>query len=341
MAAALVAFVLALALTPAFRAAARRWGLLDRPNARSSHQRVVPRGGGAAIVAATLLSLWLGGVGSSGRPGVVGILLGGALLALIGLWDDRHGLSPFVRLAAQLAVAAGVVFLVGGIERLPLPAPLDLPLGTAGGAAAVLWLVGVVNFFNFLDGIDGLATVQAVVTAAGVALAGWDPAATLLAAAVAGAAAGFLPYNWSPASVFLGDVGSYFLGYTLAVLPLAAPTGSRSQAVLFVTLSLWMFLADAAWTLARRARRGARWYEAHREHLYQELALRHGHSRVAAAIGLGSLTLTAGALAARRSGEPMWMWAVLALAVAVFVAQWTLARSGEPGTRGVTPTGSR
>jgi len=321
-----VAFALAVALTPAFRAAARRAGLLDRPNERSSHQRVVPRGGGGAIVAATLLSLWLGSGGWSGRPGAVGILLGGAVLALIGLWDDRHGLSPFARLAAQFAVATGVVWLVGGIDRLPLPAPLDLPLGTAGGAAAVVWLVGVVNFFNFLDGIDGLATVQAVVTAAGVVLASWDPFAVVLGASVAGAAAGFLPYNWARASIFLGDVGSYFLGYTLAALPLAAPSGARSQAVLFVALSLWLFLADAAWTLARRARRGARWYEAHREHLYQQLARGAGHSRVAAAIGLGSLALTAGALAARRSGEPAWTWAVLALALSLFAAEWALAR---------------
>jgi UDP-N-acetylmuramyl pentapeptide phosphotransferase/UDP-N-acetylglucosamine-1-phosphate transferase len=323
-----VAFALSLALTPAFRAAARRGGLVDRPNARSSHERLVPRGGGAAIVAATLLALWLGRGAWSGQPGAVGILLGAGVLASIGFWDDRRGLSPFVRLAVQVAVASGVVWLVGGIERLPLPAPLDLPLGPAAGAATVVWLVGVVNFFNFLDGIDGLATVQAVVTAAGVALAGWDPLAALLGAAVAGAAAGFLPFNWSPASVFLGDVGSYFLGYTLAALPLSAPPGSRSQAVLFVALSLWLFLADAAWTLARRARRGARWYEAHREHIYQQLALRQGHSRVAASIGLGSLALTAGALAARRSGEPLWTWAVLALAVALFGGQWALARSG-------------
>jgi Fuc2NAc and GlcNAc transferase len=321
-----VAFVLALALTPAFREAARRWGLLDRPNARSSHERVVPRGGGAAVVAATLLALWLGQGGWSARPGAVGIVLGGGALALLGLWDDRHGLSPIVRLVAQLAVATSYVWLVGGIDRLPLPPPLDLPLGAAGAPAAVLWLVGVVNFFNFLDGIDGLAALQAVVTAAGVALADWDPAAMLLAAAVAGAAAGFLPFNWSPASVFLGDVGSYFLGYTLAALPLSAPVGSRSQAVTFVALSLWLFLADAAWTLARRARSGARWYEAHREHLYQQLALRQGHARVTAAIGLGSLVLTAGALAAQRRGEPAWTWTVIALAVTFFAAERALVR---------------
>jgi UDP-N-acetylmuramyl pentapeptide phosphotransferase/UDP-N-acetylglucosamine-1-phosphate transferase len=326
--AAAVAFALALALTPAFRAAARHWGLLDRPNARSSHERVVPRGGGVAIVVAALLALWLVGGGGIGRAADFGLLVGGLLLALIGLWDDRYGLSPLVRLAAQLAVAAGVVWLVGGLDRLPLPTPLDLPLGAAGGLVAVVWLVGVVNFVNFLDGIDGIATLQVVVTAAGVSLAGWDPWAALLGATVAGAAAGFLPFNWSPASVFLGDVGSYFLGYTLAALPLAAPMASRSQAVLFVALSLWLFLADAAFTLVRRARRGARWHEAHREHLYQQLAPRQGHARVAAAIGLGSLALTAGALAARRSGEPAGAWAVLALAVGLFAAEWALVRSG-------------
>jgi UDP-N-acetylmuramyl pentapeptide phosphotransferase/UDP-N-acetylglucosamine-1-phosphate transferase len=322
-----VAFALALLLTPAFRAAARRWGLLDRPNERSSHAGVVPRGGGAAIVVATLVSVWLEPAGWTGRSGASALVAGGIALALLGLWDDRHGLSPFVRLAAQVAVATGVVWRTGGIERVPLPAPLDLPLGLAGSAAAVLWVVGVVNFFNFLDGIDGLAALQAVVTGAGVALAAWDPFAALVAASAAGAAAGFLPFNWARASVFLGDVGSYFLGYTLAALPLAAPSGSRSPAVLFVALSLWLFLADAAWTLARRARRGARWYEAHREHLYQQLAQRAGHSTVAASIGLGSLALTAGALAARRSGEPAWMWTVLALAVALFAGQWALVRS--------------
>jgi UDP-N-acetylmuramyl pentapeptide phosphotransferase/UDP-N-acetylglucosamine-1-phosphate transferase len=322
------AFALALALTPAFREAARRWGLLDRPNARSSHERVVPRGGGAAILAATFLALWFGRIGWSGRPGAAGLLLGGAVLALVGLWDDRHGLSPFARLAAQLAVAAGVVGLVGGIDRLPLPAPLDLPLGPAAGAAAVLWLVGVVNFFNFLDGIDGLAALQTMVTAAGVAVVGWDPFAVLLAAVLAGATAGFLPYNWSRASIFLGDVGSYFLGYTLAALPLAAPTESRPLAVLFVAISLWLFLADAAWTLVRRASRGARWYDAHREHLYQQLARRWGHARVAVTIGLGSAVLTAAAASAWWRADVWSTWAVLGLAILAFATEWAMVRSG-------------
>jgi UDP-N-acetylmuramyl pentapeptide phosphotransferase/UDP-N-acetylglucosamine-1-phosphate transferase len=110
-----------------------------------------------------------------------------------------------------------------------------------------------VNFFNFLDGIDGLAALQTAITACGIALASWDAGTVILAAAVSGAAVGFLPFNWSPASVFLGDVGSYFLGCALATLPLAAPDAGRPGAVLLVGLSLWLFLADASFALARRA----------------------------------------------------------------------------------------
>ena len=215
------------------------------------------------------------------------ILLGGVALALIGLADDRAGLSAFTRLVAQLGVVGLVVLRVGGFERVPLPALLEHHLGPLGAAATVLWIVAVVNFYNFLDGIDGLAALQAVVTGAGILLAGWDPFAALLAAALVGAAAGFLPFNWSRASVFLGDIGSYFLGYTLAVLPLLAPPQLRSQAAVFVAVSLWLFLADATWTLVGRALRGERLYEAHREHLYQKLAQRWGHAKVTAAIGLG------------------------------------------------------
>ena len=180
-------------------------------------------------------------------------------------------------------MAGLVVVSVGGFERVPLPAAmLEHRLGPLSAAASILWIVTVVNFYNFIDGIDGIASLQALITATGVLLAGFDPVAALLAAAVVGATAGFLRFNWSPASVFLGDVGSYFLGYTLAALPLLAPRQLRSQAALFVAVSLWLFLADATFTLIGRALRGERIYEAHREHLYQMLAQRCGHARVAA-----------------------------------------------------------
>ena len=323
-----LAFALTVGGTPLFRSGARRWGLLDRPTVRSSHSTVVPRGGGVAIVLSILVVLCLARSVWVDRPGAVALLLGGVALAALGLLDDRYGLSPLSRLAVQLAIAVAVVLSLGGFERLPLPPPLAWPLGLLAGPLAVLWIVAVVNFFNFLDGIDGLAPLQAVVTGVGLLLAAWDPLAVLLGAALAGASAGFLLFNWSPANVFLGDVGSYFLGYTLAALPLLAPPESRSQAVLFVALSLWLFLADATWTLVRRAIRGERWYGAHREHLYQYLALRWGHAKVATAMGVGSVALTAVALVAWRADGPAWAWLTLGLGAVLFAAEWGMAELG-------------
>jgi Fuc2NAc and GlcNAc transferase len=182
-----------------------------------------------------------------------------------------------------------------------------------------------VNFFNFLDGIDGLASLQAAITGLGILLAAWDPALSVAAAALAAAALGFLPFNWSPASVFLGDSGSYFLGFVLAALPLAAPDPAGPSAVLFVGLSLWLFLADASWTLVRRAMRGERIHEAHREHLYQRLARRFGHARVTLSIGVASAVITMVAVTALRAGSPQWAWVALAVAVTSFAIEASAA----------------
>lgn len=316
---AVIACILTLGLTPVMRAASSRFGLLDRPNRRSSHRTVVPRGGGVAIALAVLAALALagGGLGSRARP----VLLGSVALAMVGLFDDRFSLSASVRVAAQLVVTVAVVLALGGLERLPLPPPLDWPLGVLGAPLAVLWVVAVMNFFNFLDGIDGIAALQAAITASGIALAAWDAPLTLVAASIAGASLGFLPFNWAPASLFLGDVGSYFLGFTLAALPLAAPSDRRATAVLFVALSLWLFLADASFTLARRGLRGARVHEAHREHVYQKLADAWGHARVTLSIGIASFTLTAVALLTLASGSAAWAWTALVVAVALFAAE--------------------
>jgi len=269
--AAITAFVAALLLTPLVRAGASRWGLLDRPNERSSHTGIIPRAGGVAILVATGLTLALAPGPWWQRPAVVALLASGLALAVVGLCDDRFRLSPLLRLGFQVVAATGFVSVAGAIDRVPLPAPLDVALGPLGPAVSVLWIVAVVNFYNFMDGIDGLAGLQAVVTGAGIAVIVLDPFASFLGAAIAGAAAGFLVFNWSPASVFLGDAGSGVLGYTLAALPFLLARESRAPTVLFVALSLWFFLADATWTLLRRMARGERLHQAHREHLPERL----------------------------------------------------------------------
>ncbi|HSF03850.1 MAG TPA: hypothetical protein VLA62_12615, partial [Solirubrobacterales bacterium] len=215
-----VAFALGVLATPLVGAAARRFELLDRPNERSSHTRVTPRGGGVAVALALAGALLVSGTGG-GRG--LAFLAGALAMALLGLCDDRFSLPALPRLLAQALVAAGLVWAIGGFSSLPLPPPLDLELGALGAPLAVLWIVAVVNFYNFLDGIDGLAGLQGVVTGAGIALAAWDPFAAAFGAATAGACLAFVLFNWSPARLFLGDAGSLLLGYTFASLPLLAP----------------------------------------------------------------------------------------------------------------------
>jgi UDP-N-acetylmuramyl pentapeptide phosphotransferase/UDP-N-acetylglucosamine-1-phosphate transferase len=295
-------------------------GLLDHPNERSSHARATPRGGGLAIVIGTACGLALSGEPMTGEAAA---LLGGAgAMALLGLADDRWGLSVGIRLAVEAAAALVIAAMTGGFARLPLPAPLDLPLGPLAIPLAAVWVVAVLNIFNFLDGIDGLAGGQAVVTGLGVAATAWDPAAAAIGGAAAGGAAGFLVFNWTPARIFMGDVGSLALGYTFASLPLLAATESRPAAVFWMVMSLWLFLADATRTLVARAARGERFYLPHREHLYQRLVQAgHGHAAVSLALLAGSLVLTAAAVALwpRLDGRAGWM--VFGVAVALFLAE--------------------
>lgn len=323
-----VALLVACAATALLLRLAARLELLDHPNVRSSHVRVTPRGGGIAIVIGAACGLLAGG---GPLPSAAMALLGGALgLALVGLADDRYRLSIGLRLVLEAAAATPIAVLTGGIPRLPLPAPLDAGLGPAAIPLAVLWIVALVNFFNFMDGIDGLAGAQALVTGIGVALAGFDPVAAVIGAAVAGAAAGFLPFNWAPARLFMGDTGSMALGYTFASLPLLAPFHSRPQAVFWMVMSLWLFLADATWTLMARIARGDAWLAPHRDHAYQRL-VRPGssHGPVAAVLALGSALLTAGAvLCGPGLGGPAG-WALLAAAVGLFATETALASRRE------------
>lgn len=317
------AFVVAVAATPLARRAALRFGLLDRPNARSSHALVTPRSGGLAVLAGLAAGLAFSAGSGWASAEAKAWLAGVSIVTVLGLLDDRFGLPPWPRLAGQLLAAALFVGANGGLARLPLPAPLDPGLGAAGAILAVLWIVAVVNFYNFMDGIDGLAAVQAVVTAAGLAWALMDrPLAPELAAALAAAALGFLLFNWAPATVFLGDGGSGLVGYTLATLPLLAAADRRPEAVTLAGTSLFLFLADASLCLLRRVARGERWHEAHREHFYQRW-VRSGasHALVASLLGAASLALTGVAFLAWRLRAPAWSGLALLTGVALVSAE--------------------
>jgi UDP-N-acetylmuramyl pentapeptide phosphotransferase/UDP-N-acetylglucosamine-1-phosphate transferase len=183
--------------------------------------------------------------------------------------------------------------------------------------------VAAINFYNFMDGIDGLASVQAVITGAVIAIASPEPLSAVVGAAVAGGSAGFLFFNWAPARIFLGDVGSGLLGYTLAAIPFLAPPETRDKVVLLVGTSLSLFLADATVCVVRRVTQGRRFYEPHREHVYQRWANSGaGHERVASWIAAGSVVTTLLAYLAWRETAAAVAWAGLAAGIASFVFEW-------------------
>lgn len=276
------AALLSFALTAAMRALARSAKLIDLPNERSSHAVPTPRGGGVAIVTTFVAGLFvLQGTGLARSPAVLdGLVVSCLVVAACGAADDRWQLRAGPRFLAHLAAAGWFLWCLGRMPPLPLPG-LDLDLTWLGPPLALLYLTWAINFFNFMDGIDGIAGLETIAVATGGALLNalvlggdsWVPPA-LLAASVAG----FLVWNWPPASIFMGDVGSGFLGIAVGAMTL----GYATQApVLFWS---WMilqgcFMVDATTTLLRRVRRGERPQQAHRTHAYQYAARRLGAHR--------------------------------------------------------------
>jgi Fuc2NAc and GlcNAc transferase len=274
-------FVLSVLLTGLLRRYLATHGVLDVPNERSSHTTVTPRGGGLSIVLAAtggLLALALIGFNASKLLTV--LVSGGAIVAVVGYVDDRRGLSPGVKLVAHLVVALWTVAWVGAPQQLALFHGAVAHLGWSGQVLAVLGVIWVLNLFNFMDGIDGLAASEGVfVLCAAAALTLLVGVSRSLATAdlVLGVAClGFLVWNWPPARIFMGDAGSSYLGYAIAVLALAA--AGQSPVAVWVWLILGgVFFVDATVTLLRRLSRGEPVHDAHRSHAYQWLARRWGH----------------------------------------------------------------
>lgn len=324
-----VAFVVTWVVTRQLIPLLTRRGVLDVPNDRSSHSVATPRGGGIGIVAGLAAGTALALLVKLPLPGAE-YFLGCAIVALAGLIDDRRGGLPvMLRLAIQLVAAAMIMFRAGGIERLPLPAPLDLPLGFAAIPLALVWLVGVINLYNFLDGIDGFAGLQGALAGLGLALFSNSGALAAAGLALAGACGGFLVYNWHPAKVFMGDVGSGTLGFALAALPFQLEKNSRGDAIFVVSICLWFFLADGVFTILRRLSLGEKIWQPHRSHLYQRL-VKTGlpHDRVALKVLGVAAVLGLLAIASARNGGSNARWSVLVLAMACFLAYylWTLRR---------------
>jgi UDP-GlcNAc:undecaprenyl-phosphate/decaprenyl-phosphate GlcNAc-1-phosphate transferase len=248
-----------------------RRAAVDLPNSRSSHSVPTPRGGGAPIaVGLVAAALLIRGTAA------VTFALAVAAFAAIGFADDLAGLPAGRRLLMQGLASLAVAELL--VARSGLP-PMEL---AAAAIAITIWLIGFVNAFNFMDGVNGISAAHAAVGGAVYACLGWWRGELFLAAAGAAVAAGalaFLPWNAARARVFLGDVGSYALGAALALLAARAVlTGVAPEAAL---APLALYLADTGWTLQRRARAGEKIFQAHRTHTYQRLCdIGWSHQRV-------------------------------------------------------------
>ena len=311
-------FVLALAGTWLARRYALHRRLLDEPGVRRSHAVATPRGGGIAIVI-TLLS----GIGWV-RAGTPSPFLGAAAIGLIlvagvGWIDDHRPLSPWSRLAvhgvAAVVLALGVFAQDGNI--------------TLALAAFCITLV-LVNIWNFMDGIDGLATSQAALAAAGYAIYAGAGAMFWIALGLAAACAGFLPFNLPRARIFLGDVGSGALGFALAVV-LVGVVGHARDTWPVLLMPLSAFIIDATLTLAARMLRGERWWQPHVQHAYQHWARKTGRHAVVTTAYAGWTLAAVAIMLLTRTTDIAMMVAIILAWYLVGLIVWVRLRQGHRG----------
>jgi Fuc2NAc and GlcNAc transferase len=325
-------------ITAGLRGLLGRHGLMDLPNARSSHAVPVPRGGGLAIVV-VFLSAVVWALEKRLIPDrLAWALIGGGLaIAIVGFLDDRFRLTAWPRIIVHSLAAAWAVWCLDPMPAAQFSNSGDF-WGWAPKCAAFAALVWLTNLFNFMDGIDGLAGMEAVcVSGLGAVLlvrVGLPNIAQLLLMLCA-TCLGFLVWNWPPAKLFMGDVGSGFLGFALGTLVLFS---SRESSKLFWTwlILLATFVVDATVTLLRRMLLGARWFEAHRSHAYQHAAQGFGSHKkvtlVVAAINAGWLFPLAWAASRYQRAAPLF--AAVAVAPLVYLTfkfeagrQWPSSQS--------------
>lgn len=321
---ALGALLVAMVLTGVMRKLALAHGVLDVPNARSLHRVPMPRGGGVAIalssITASIILLWQGALDMHLFLALTG---GGIVVAFVGFLDDRRQLSARIRLAAHLAAALWALLCLGGLPSVRFGDQI-VSFGWLGYLVGTLGIAWTLNLFNFMDGVDGIAASEAVFIAWGGALlalvSAQSAAVPAMGLAFGAVCCGFLLWNWPPAKIFMGDVGSGYLGYVLVVLAMGA--ARENPAALLVWLILGgVFFCDATVTLVRRLVRGERVYRAHRSHAYQWLARRWNHRAVtltAVAVNVAWLFPCAW-LAAARPARAAWI-ALGALAPLVLFA---------------------
>jgi len=297
----LVAFLLAVLLTPVVSQAAWRAGIVDTPTEeRRLHARPTPLLGGLAIFAA--IAIPAAALGND--HGFWGIIAGAALMAMLGALDDIHPLHPAVKLCGMLAIASIPAFLGITIDHVTLPVLGVFDLGWWQYPVTIVWIVAIANIVNFIDGMDGLAAgfcgIAALTFAVLAASLGREDAAAICAI-VAGATLGFLRYNFHPATIFMGDAGALMLGYLLAAMAIQGVLKTAAAVSLVLPLVILALpILDTSFVIAKRLKYGRPIYEADRSHFHHRFAnIGFSQRRAALYVYAWCVSLSAFALAVR------------------------------------------
>lgn len=273
--------------TGAIRNYSIRYSLIDTPNERSSHTVPTPRGGGVSITVAIILAaIILTIVGWIPIKIGVSILGGLSIVAIVGWLDDHKDIPALWRGVLYLIAAAWSVMLIGGMERIKFGVDV-IDIGVMGSILAIIGTSWLTNLYNFMDGTDGIASVQAITTGVFGGILFWfneQYGLSTLCFIIASSCCGFLIWNWPPAKIFMGDVGSCVIGFVFGVLAVIGEVTS-SIPILTWFILLAIFIWDATLTLIKRVISGEKWYNPHRSHAYQRLTqLGLSHVRLAISI---------------------------------------------------------
>lgn len=310
----LVSALVVIWTTPLVKTIGIKSGKVDKPGERKVHQRPMVRLGGVSIFLGSLIALlvvwWSGGFGilpTETEWEIWGVVLGGLAFFAIGLADDLYNLSPFVRLLLQIVFATLAWFMGVHIDFLSIPFGGLIQMGWLSLPITVIWLVGMANAINWIDGLDGLAAgvsgIAAVVMLV-VTLFMQQSAAALIAAALAGGALAFLRYNFNPAQIFMGDGGAYYIGFTLAGVGVVGLVKTTAvTAVLLPYLILAVPIVDMSAVILLRLRHGKSPFMADKRHLHHRL-LQAGLSHRLTVLFIYALTLWVGSLAVAFAGVP-------------------------------------
>lgn len=305
-----------------------RLNAFDIPTPRSSHQKPVLRGGGIVLILGIFAGFLTAGI--LGFP-IPGSTFFGAvvLLTAVGFLEDLRKTPILLRLFVHILTAWIVLKTAGPLTHFPLPSPLNFSLGPFAVIFTLLWMVGIVNLYNFLDGIDGFAVIQTIII--GSAFICLPPLPVkVLGLVLAAAGLGFLRYNWHPARVFLGDSGSTVLGFLVAAAPFFVAGGERQRFSFYIILLLLFFGSDGTFTLLKRLFLGQKIWQPHRMHLYQRLVIcGYRHDQVVSGLGAGMLLLVCLTLLAEYSGKLFFDWLALGSAVIFFCFYFGLVKSVE------------